>query len=211
MGLLPYTACWALWPNPRNYALPLPRLIDQALSGYLFYPEPEWVKYGYRPPENYPVVGAWRSPEGSVFAFLLGAGSQGPSAQEPGFMLYVTGSRDAVEELGAHVMMLKSSLARSDKKELVVRQSGYKLGLEQKSQAIARLAKLIGLFTVVVNAFSLYLRRLPSPELSSSAVLTAYQILVGAVHFSALALLLMVILAAIGYTVKYALLVYRRL
>ena len=206
----PYTACWALWPDPRRHALPLPRIIDQALARYLFYPEPEWARYGYRPPETYPLLGAWRSPSASVFAFLLGPDPVLAESKEKNLLLYVAGERAAVDELGATVTALKSGLAKSDRKELQVRQTGYRLGLEQKSPSISRLAKLIGLSTVVINALSLYLRKLSPPDLPSATAASAYHLLIGAVHFSALLLLLITTLTAIGYAIRYSLLVLRR-
>ena len=91
-----------------------------------------------------------------------------------------------------------------------MRQVGQRLDYQQKSPSISRLAKMIGLFTVIVNAFSLYLRRLPPPNLPSAIMVSMYEFLVGAVHFSGLLLLLITTLIAMGYAIRYGILMLRR-
>lgn len=206
-----YTACWALWANPSRNVLPLPRVVDQALSGYLFYPEPEWARHGYRPPENYPLLGAWRDVTGKVFAFLLEPDPEAGGAREKRLLLYVAGDRNAVDELGARVTAIKSVLAKSERKELQVRQAEYRLGQEQKYASLPRLVKLIGVFTAIVNAFSMYLRRLPPPDLPSATLQLIYKFLVAAIHVSSLTLLLAVTMVGVAYVVQYGVLLLRRL
>ena len=207
-----YTASWLLWANSFEHALPLPRSIDQALSDhYVFYSEPEWIKFGYRPPENFPLLGAWRDPKGRVFAFLLDPDSAKKSLSGgKHLLLYVSGMKDAVESLGGRVTELKSLLEKSERRELQVRHAENRIKQEKKSPAITRLLKLIGLFTVVVNAFSLYLRKLPPPHLPGPVFEMAYQILVLIMHFAALVLLLIITLIGIGYVLRYGILMLRR-
>ena len=137
-----YTASWVLWPNPLEHAPSLPRSIDQALSDYVFYPEPEWKRFGYRPPENYPLLGAWRDPGGRVFAFLLDSTPFDAASGEKHVLLYVSGLQDAVEALGAKVTALKSDIAKSERKELQIREAEHRIEQEKKSPAVARLLKL---------------------------------------------------------------------
>lgn len=68
---------------------------------------------------------------------------------------------------------------------------------------------LVGLFTVVVNAFSLYLRQLPPPPLPAPAIQDTYEFLVVAVHIAALILLLIITLISIGYVLRYGILMLR--
>lgn len=206
----PYTACYTLWFDPTSQTLSPPRLIDQSLSDYFFYPESEWAKYGYRPPENHPLLGAWRDQTGTVFAFLLDSGPKYSKSKGMNLLVYVTGVQDCVDKMGTKIKALKSDLVKVEKKELKVRQVGQRLDQELKSASISRLAKMIALFTLVVNAFSLYLRQLPPPEFPSAAIALVYQLLVGAVHFAALLLLLITIVIAIGYIIRYGLLMLRR-
>ena len=206
-----YTASWILWPASHKHVAPLPRSIDHALSEYVFYPELEWAQFGYRPPDNFPLLGSWRDRGGQVFAFLLDRTTlEGPSREKQA-LLYVSGMQDAVETLGARVTALKSELAKSERKELSARQADHRIEQEKRSPAVARLLKLIGLFAVVVNAFSLYLRKLPAPILPSTALQELYESLVVVVHIAALVLLLTITLIGIGYVLRYGLLMLRRL
>ena len=109
------TACYALWFNPTIQALNPPHLIDQSLSDYFFYPEPEWAKYGYRPPESYPLLGAWRDQSGSVFAFLLDRDPKYSKSKGMNLLLYVAGVQDSVDKLGTKIESLKSDLAKVEK------------------------------------------------------------------------------------------------
>ena len=199
-----------LWANSPEHALPLPRSIDHALSDYVFYPEAEWTRFGYRPPENIPLLGAWRDTDGRVFAFLLDAALQESDSRERRLLLYVSGVRSAVDKVGAKVTALKSILAKSEQRELKVLHTEHRIEQEKKSPAVARLLKLVGLFTVVVNAFSLYLRQLPPPNLFTSWLQNSYQFLVVVVHFAALLLLLVTTLIGIGYVLRYGILILRR-
>ncbi len=145
--------------------MPLPRSVDQALADYVFYPEPEWTRFGYRPPDNLPLLGAWRDAAGTAFAFLMNPTTDAGAPSANPVLLYVSGAKDAVEAIGSKVTALKSVLAKSERKEIQVRHAEDRIEQEKKSPAVGRLLKLVGLFTVVVNAFSLYLRKLPLPNL----------------------------------------------
>jgi hypothetical protein len=200
-----------LWPNSSEHVFPLPRSIDDVLADYVFYPEAEWGTFGYRPPENAPLIGAWRDSEGQVFAFLLDMAASRPAPEERSFLLYVSGERDAVNEVGAKVTALKSVLRNMERRELRTSHANDRIEREKRSPAVARLLKLVGVFTVVVNAFSLYLRRLSPPEFPREWIQGTYLALVTVVHFSALILLLVITLVSIGYALRYGLLMLRRL
>lgn len=190
--------------------MPLPRAIDSALSGYVFYPEAEWSRFGYRPPENEPLLGAWRDPDGSVFAFLLAPDSKKNSQNNGRLLLYVSGAKQAVNELGAKVAALKTVLAKSEGKEIRVLHAEHRMKQENKSPAVGRLLKLIGIVTVLVNAFSLYLRKLPPPEFPTPSLQMAYSVMIVILHFSSLILLFLVTLIAILYVLRYGILMMRR-
>ena len=205
-----FTASWMLWPTSSKHTMPLPRSVDHALADYVFYPESEWTRFSYRPPDNLPLLGAWRDAAGTAFAFLMTpAAGDGAPSKKP-VLLYVSGAKDAVEDIGSKVTALKSVLAKSERKEIQVRHAEDRIEQEKKSPAVARLLKLVGLFTVVVNAFSLYLRQLPLPNLPSAPVQQAYQVLIIVVHFAALLLLLIITLIGVGYVIRYGILMLRR-
>ena len=205
-----YTASWILWANSSEHTMPLPRSIDQVLSDYIFYHEADWGKFCYRPPDNLPLLGAWRDQDGSVFAFLLDYSSRETAVDGKCVLLHVSGMRDAVEQIGTRIAALKSNLMKLERKEIQVRDADHRIEQEKKSPAITSLLRLIGFFTVAVNAFSLYLRKLPTPDLPSPLIQDAYQLLVTIVHFSALFLFLIIIVIGIGYALRYGILILRR-
>jgi hypothetical protein len=206
-----YCASWLLWANSSQHGLSLPRAIDHALADYMFYPEGEWTAFGYHPPESATLLGAWRDASGQAFAFLLEKETRGERPNGEQFLLYVSGLREPVEQLGRKVTALKSSLTKSERRELESVDAGRRIEREQKSPAVGRLLKLIGLFTVLINAFSLYLRQLPAPALPTRWIHHTYQGLVVAVHLSSLLLLLAITIIGIGYVVRYGILMFRRL
>ena len=208
--LIAFTASWMLWPSSSRHTMPLPRSVDQALADYVFYPESEWTRFGYRPPDNLPLLGAWRDVAGTAFAFLMTPTTDAGAHCENPVLLYVSGAKDAVEDIGSKVTALKSVLAKSERKEIQVRHAEDRIAQEKKSPAVGRLLKLVGFFTVVVNAFSLYLRKLPLPTLPSTSVQQAYQVLVVVVHFAALFLLLLITLIGVGYVLRYGILMLKR-
>lgn len=206
----PYTACWALWSTTPDQASALQRSIDKIFSEYSFYPEIEWEKYGYIPPERYPLLGAWRHPDARVFAFLLDNPFMGRSTSIKQMILYLSGEKEEVRRFDSQINKLKIGSARAERKELLSREAGVRLDGVEKAKPLERLLKLVGLFTVIINALSLFLRSLSPPHLPSPQLIIAYQILVAAVHFSALFLLLLVTLIAIAYVMRYGLLLLRR-
>lgn len=206
-----YTASWAMWPKETDREIPIEATIDQAFEGYLFYPEPEWLKFGYRPPENYPLIGAWRDSEGKVFIFLLDRSSQRQADSPRQFLLYVSGEKSEVNLIERIIKSLKSTLAKSEKKELRSRDAASVLHGEKKAQSIERLMKLIGLFTVIVNGFSLYLRKLSTPTFPNDSLVYIYQLLLSAVHLTALLLLLLTITISLFYAFRFGSLLLRRM
>jgi hypothetical protein len=206
-----YTACWAMWPRESDRDVHIEATIDQAFEGYQFYPEPEWTRFGYRPPEKFPLIGAWRDTMGKVFIFLLDRAPKRPSDSPRQLLLYVTGDKSQVELVEKKITTLKNFLAKAERRELRGKDATARLEGEKKTKSIERLMKLIGLFTVIVNGFSLYLRKLTPPIFPSEILKYFYQILVTAVHFFALFLLLITIIISIIYAFRYGLLLLRRM
>ena len=204
------TASWLLWPNSSETALPLPRAVDEALEGYRFYPESDWSTFGYRPPENYVVCGSWRDDAGAGFVFLLDR-STNANATAAQFLLQAAGAKHVVEDIEHRVSALKIGLARAEKKLMSVKHADVRLEVERQSPAVTSLIKLVGLFTVLINAFSLYLRQLPAPKLPSPVLESVYEFVVLLVHFLAIGLLLLITLVGVAYAVRYAVLMLRRL
>lgn len=206
-----YTACWALWLRESERDVPVEVTIDQAFEGYLFYPEPEWARFGYRPPENLPLIGAWRNHGGNIFVFLLDRTPKRQTNSPRQLLLYVAGDKTEIDSIEVKISSIKTLLAKAERKELRGRDAAYRLEGEEKAQSIERLMKLIGLFTVIVNSFSLYLRKLPPPSFPNESFSYFYKLLLTAVHFSALLLLLLTIIISLFYAFRYGLLLLRRM
>lgn len=205
------TACWAMWPRESEREVPVEVTIDQAFEGYLFYPEPEWARFGYRPPENFPLIGAWRDARGKVFIFLLDRTRKRPSDSPRQLLLYVSGDKREIDSIEMRITSLKTLLAKAERKELRGRDAAFRLEGEKKAQSVERLMKLIALFTVIVNGFSLYLRKLPPPTFPIVSFAYFYQLLLSAIHFTALLLLLLTIIICLFYAFRYGLLLLRRM
>lgn len=205
-----YNASWVLWPNSSEHTIPLPRSIDQVLSDYIFYHESDWDKFGYRPPDNFPLLGAWRDQEGSVFAFLLDYSSSEMAAGGQCMLLYVSGLRDSVEQIGEKIATLKSKLTKLERKKIQSRQADIQIEQEKKSPAVSRLFILISLSTAIVNAISHYLRKLSPPTFPSPLIQDTYQALVTIVHFAAILMLLTLALVGFGYVLRYGNLILKR-
>lgn len=102
-------------------------------------------------------------------------------------------------------------MARVERKELKGINAESIILKEHKSKSIRKLTTLAGFFTVVINVFSLYLRKLPPPEGLPHWVSNAYTMTVAAVHFLALLLLILIIIIFIVYVIRYGILVLRKL
>lgn len=209
--LLPTTATWQLWGSSSDLALPLPRSVDVALAGYTFYPESDWAVFGYRPPEDRPVEGAWRDAGGETFIFLLGDATPRSRSAELRYLLHVSGQRWRVDEIERKIATLKSGLERSERRDMQVKHADQRLQQEKVSPAVPSLIKLVGLFTLLVNAFSLGLRQLSPIQFPSPLVQDFYQGLLAVVHVAALLLLLIITVIGVIYAVRYGILMVRRL
>jgi len=205
------TASWALWPNESQRSLSIEHLIDQAFKDYLFYPEPEWAHFGYRPPENYPLLSAWRDSEGKVFLFLLDHTTQRPINSPRQLLLYVSGKTHQVDSIEKIILSLKTYLTKLERKELREKNIDNRLDSKKGKNSVQKLLGLIGLFTAIINGFSLYLRNIPVPSFSVNVLNKVYELLLSVIHISSLILLLLTILLCIFYVLQYGFLLLRRL
>jgi hypothetical protein len=203
------SAAWMLWPSTDSHTMPLPRLIDRTLASYRLYPESEWMTYGYRPPEDGALLGSWRDARATVFIFLLAPTKTGRKSGT--LNLHVSGEQNAIEQVGAAVRSLKTSLEKLEKRDLKAKLADTRIQQEKRSPAFSRFMYFLILFTAVVNGFSLYLRRLPAPNALQPSIQEAYLGTLLLVHFSSLFLLLVTIWVGTIYMVRYGLLMLGRL
>lgn len=204
------TESYAVWAKSGQEEPPFSRQLDSVLADFLYYPEEEWGTFNYRPPENADLLGAWRNRQGNVFVFLLTASSTVKNPQIPDYRILVAGSCDFVRKIGQLVTSQKESLARLEKRELAERKAGTHFNQEIKNKSIERFSAIVVIFTVLVNAFSQYLRNLPPPKIKSEFFNTTYLYLIATIHIGALFLLLLIIVLAVAYLLRFGTLMVQR-
>lgn len=187
------------------------REINNIFSNYSFYPEIEWAQYGYRPPEGYQVLGAWRQNNSKVFAFLLD--NPHMVTPEPGtqLILHIAGDPIVLLEIEHKFTKVKNSLDSSEKKIESEEKVEKRLDRLQTSRPIKLMLSVLSLITAIINAISLYLRKVPPPDFHNDVLSNSYNYFLITIHFSALASLLVVIIIFIVFFVKYGLLIIRKM
>ncbi|MCW8966083.1 MAG: hypothetical protein OQK82_05290 [Candidatus Pacearchaeota archaeon] len=201
------TENYRIWYKKDINKLPIERQFDGMLKDYVYYPEEEWSIYNMRPADKYPLIGSWRNKEGSLFIFLFETNHY---ENEPDYLVYIAGLPDLVKPMSKLIGGHKEILEKIEKRELASKRADESLSSETKKKSLERFAKIAGIFTVIVNAFSLYLRTIPTPSIQNETLKSIYEFMVMLVHFSALSLLILIILFAIAYVIKYGLLMLGR-
>lgn len=201
---------WIFYGSEKGDVIKIQKEVDNILSGYSFYPENEWGRYGYRAPEGHQVLGAWRHPQTRAFAFLLDNPSMltiKPSTQT---LLYIIGDEIEISKLRQKCDLLKNRFADISKKDEKVSDVATRLDRIQKSKPLGVIVTVLVLFTAFVNGFSLYLRKLPAPNMHSRELSIVYGYFIVSVHIGALALLLILICFLVIFLFKYGRLVLKR-
>lgn len=203
------TAYWSLWLHDTDSEISIAKQIDQLFTDYRYYPESEWSNYGYRPPESYSILGSWRNNTGETFIFLLETTDKQPSNQKQ-LLLCVVGSKLEMTKTEKKIQLYKGKLAKIDKKVLKEQKEISTLDRDN-SQSIDRLIKLGGVSTVIINALSLYLRTIPTPNLYYTVFTEIYKILMIVIHILAIVLLLIYIIICLSFSIRYGFLLIKRL
>lgn len=204
------TETHTLWATDNSLVAPVESQVDEMLLGFLCYPDFEWAKYGIRPPENHDLVGSWRNTNGEAFVFLLRKIKRIQTDREE-YLIIIVGLSSLVGEITDLVYSHKGNLVSVEKKELKRKAIDENLKEESKNKSIENFSKLIGVFTILVNAFSLYLRDLPPPTNMHPATQSIYFFSLSILHISASALLLIIVCIAILYAVRYGYMMLRRM
>jgi len=196
-----------LWPNKGLIKISLEKEIDCVLSGYKYYPEYEWAKYGVRPPENNTIIGSWRDGEASVFIFLF---QNNLLKNNEHYIINLTGKTDEIEKVEKHINNIKHSLISSERKILKSQKVEKTLEKEHTTKTTNKLIKFVCIFTVIINAFSAYLKKTPSPTINIEILSKIYTFTIILIHLLALFLLILVCIISILYLIKYAFLLIKR-
>lgn len=200
---------WAIFARSEEITK-IQKETDKIFSEYSFYPEFDWKKYGHFPPDGHEVMGAWRHPQTKAFAFLLDNPQIKSFGSDTQLLLYVAGEATEISNLGAKIDVFKTKASITELKDKIHSQDEERLCKISKKPLVI-LTAVLSIFAAVINGFSLYLRKIPPPELGSQELIKFYQYLLALVHFSALILLLIVITICMGFLIKYGTLLIRRL
>jgi len=125
-------------------------------------------------------------------------------------LLYITGDETEISKLKQKCDSLKSRFAGIRKKDEIISDVATRLDRIQKSKPLGVIMTVLALFTAFLNGFSLYLRKLPSPNMRSEELSIIYGYFIVSVHIGSLALLLIMICFLAIFLFKYGRLVLKR-
>jgi len=201
---------WIFYASEQDEITKIQKEVDQIFSNYSFYPEIEWGKFGYRAPEGHQVLGAWRHPQTKAFAFLLDNPSMVTVNPYTQLLLYIAGDEIELSKVKHKCDLLKSRFTSIEKKDDKMAAIATRLERIQKAKSLGVIMTILTVFTSVINVFSLYLRKLPTPEMYSDKQAIIYSYLLASVHFASLILLLIVICFLVMFLIQYGRLVLKR-
>ena len=196
-----------LWTSKDSTDTSLLKEIDGILLGYKYYPEYEWSKHKVRPPENFSLIGSWKKIESGCFVFLM---QNYNLKNREHYVIYISGNKDEIDRLERQIVGLKGKITKTEKRSLRNQNVESALEKEHKTKTTKKLITIVGVFTAIINAFSYYLIKLPTPSFNNEYIKNVYEIFIILIHFLALVLLLLVILLIISYVIKYGILILRR-
>jgi hypothetical protein len=184
---------WILYGSTANNILEIQKDIDNiffAKLDYSVYPENDWDLFGYKPPEGYKLLGAWRHPETILFAFLLDS----PHIQtiDPAIqlILYVAGETSEFNILKPHIESIKTKYEIDEKRHKIDTFLEERINLV-KSRSPSGLLVFLGVMASIINIFSLYLRKIPQPTICNYILEYIYNILIAFVHIGSILLILL--------------------
>ena len=202
---------WALYGTSKADISKVQREVDKLFTGYSFYPEIDWKEYGYRPPDGYPVLGAWRHPKTRGFAFLLDNPRMVTIEPAIQLVIYVAGDPIEIENLETRLAALKATFALDERKTQVGSAAGERLTRASEARYLGVFTGVLTVFTAVVNGFSLYLSQIQPPSFGGPVVTFAYSATIVVVQFVALLLLLLTVVTIAAFVLKYLWLLMRGL
>jgi hypothetical protein len=205
------SSCWQLLASTGEETKKIQREIDRVFSGYSFYPEVDWKNFGYFPPDGYQVLGAWRHPDALLFGFLLDNPFMQKFNSNLQFLIYIVGEEQEILSIEKKILNLKKGLMKDAFRTAQTLGAASRLDQMTTNRSTAVFTAILAFVTVLINAFSLYLRTLPAPELSSQFLKGLYICLLSLVYFVSLGLLILVSIICGLFLLKYAFVLLRRL
>jgi hypothetical protein len=203
---------YAIWDKPNGETLPFSRQLDSMLINFncVYYPEEEWGAYNFRPPEHSDLLGAWRTQSGEAFIFLLTINNNRTETSVPDYRVLLAGHREIVRAIGKQIISHKGILEQVQRRELSIKKADENFTEEIKTKSLYWVSGMVFVFTIIINAFSIFFRSLPVPDLQSETLVNIYKFIIVAFHISAIGLLLVIVLIAFAYLIKFGALLVRR-
>ena len=199
----------SFWLRSSDELSELKQNVEQALTGFSYYPEIEWSTYGFRPPEGLPFHGAWRSLSRREFVYLVGEPAAPTQVQADRLILILgAAGEDRLALLWSRFEQLLSRFRRLE--ELGIHQQKMRARRKGFEEAYTgtRITIIFSVFTAAVNAISFALRTLPILD-ANAPLASVYGYLVMAVNVLALSSLLMLGAFCLLYVGKHLLFMVR--
>jgi len=190
------------------------QMIDAALSneyGFSYYTEFEWGQYGYEPPEGHDVVSAWRHQDTEVYITLLLPSKKVGSKAIKKLVLTIVGIEKNIDKYKKLFALLKRKYSNKRSKEVTQTETSNRLDRISKSKHYKYPVAIVSVITVITNAFSLYLRKIPPPSFSNQNIATAYNITSECFNFLSVLALSLLMLLCISVIIRYGILWYKSL
>jgi hypothetical protein len=207
------TLSWMLLTSSPSETASIQAALDKIFSEFSFYPEVEWIRFGYPPADGCEVLSAWRHPGPDAVGFIFLTDNPGMRSQRGAsqLLLRFSGKTAILKPYVPQILKLKDDLTRKNGRKQNETQLNARLDRANSARLMKGLMALMAPITAVINGLALYLHKVPPPDIQIGWLLRAYQVLLPLVFVSALALLLMFTVICALYVCKYGFLLLRRL
>jgi hypothetical protein len=205
------TTSWMLLTSSPSETTAIQASLDKIFSEFSFYPEVEWLRFGYPPADGCEVLSAWRHPDAAGFVFLTDNPGMKSQRGVNQLLLRFSGKTTVLKPYVPLILKLKEDLTRKNGRKQSESQLDARIDRANTARSMKGLLALMAPITAVINGLALYLHKLPAPEIHIPWLSRAYQILLPLVFVAALGLLFMFTVICGLYICKYGLLLLRRL
>jgi hypothetical protein len=206
----------SFWLRHADQLSSLKQSVEQTLNGFSYYPEVEWNRFGFRPPEGHPCFSAWRAECGDAFVYLV---AEAPAfAATPAFdmrsvervVLMVTARGESrLEELWERLGSICDRFRRVEETDTTQQRALARRERFTNAYPSARVSAIFGVITVVLNAVSGFIREMPQPKTEFPWLAAAYDLGLMCVHLLSLCALLLAGIFCIAYFWRHLLFMVR--
>lgn len=179
----------SFWLGTTDEVSSLKQAVESVVRDFSYYPEMEWDRYGFRPPEGRPFYGAWRNVDRTAFVYLVG---ENDATQEIKMLLIVTAQgEERLTNLVARFQAVTESFRKAERQAVQrVKQDRFAAKFTQ-NYADKRVIGIYSLATAALAGASRALRTMPSPATQFERLNEIYDVMVMTVHLVSLFSLLL--------------------